>query len=51
MPQKPENQPVYRFDIIKKLSRPRSYIITRQYRMDALAILSQSVSRIMGGRK
>ncbi len=51
MPRKQENQPVYRFDIIKKLSRPRSYIITRQYRMDAFSILSQTVSRIIGGRQ
>ncbi len=51
MPRKPEAQPVYRFDIIKKLSRPRSYIITRQYKMGAFSILSQAVSRILGGRQ
>lgn len=44
---KPE---VYRFDIIKKFSRPRSYIISRQYRMDMLSILSRTVSKIMGGK-
>lgn len=51
MPRKQENPSVYRFDIIKKLSRPRSYIITRQYKMDAFSILSQTVSKIMGGRQ
>lgn len=44
---KPEK---YRFDIIKKFSRPRSYIIARQYKMDMVAILSKAVSRIMGGK-
>jgi len=49
MPPK-EQQTLYRFDIVRKLSRPRSYIITRQYRMDALSILSQTFSKIMGGK-
>ncbi len=48
--QKEARTNVFHFDILKKLSRPRSYIITRQYKMDALAILSQSISKIMGGR-
>lgn len=51
MPPKPERQSLYRFDIIKKLSRPRSYIITRQYKMDAFSILSQTISKIMGGKQ
>ncbi|MEW5996804.1 MAG: hypothetical protein AB1657_04385 [Candidatus Micrarchaeota archaeon] len=41
---------VFRFDIIRKLSRPRSYMIARQYRMDMLSILSQTFSRIVGGK-
>ena len=49
MPPK-EKQTLYRFDIVRKLSRPRSYIITRQYRMDALSILSQTFSKIMGDK-
>lgn len=47
-----ETKPVlYKFDIVKKLSRPRSYIIVRQYKMDMLSILSQAFSRIIGGRQ
>jgi len=50
MPQKQERPTVFHFDIIRKLSRPRSYIITRQYKLDALAILSQTFSKILGGK-
>jgi|GEM_PF-3283098 len=50
MPPKQEKPEVFHFSIIRKLSRPRSYVIIRQYRMDALSILSQAFSRILGGR-
>lgn len=50
MPPKEPRPTAFRFDIVKKLSRPRSYIIARQYKMDALSILSQAVSRILGGK-
>lgn len=50
MAQKQQRPAVFRFDIIRKLSRPRSYIITRQYKMDALSILSQTFSKILGGK-
>ena len=50
MPPAKKRPDSYRFDIIKKFARPRSYIITRQYNMGVLSILSRTVSKIMGGK-
>ena len=41
----------YCFEMLKKFSRPRSYIITRQYKMDMFSILSKTISAIMGGKQ
>ncbi len=50
MPPVKKKSGIYRFDIIKKFSRPRSYIISKQYKMDMVSILSRTVSKIMGGK-
>ncbi|MDD5096057.1 MAG: hypothetical protein PHY95_00905 [Candidatus ainarchaeum sp.] len=41
----------YGFEMLRKFSRPRSYIVTRQYKMDMLSILSKAISAIMGGKQ
>lgn len=51
MPPKEKKSGEYRFEMLRKFSRPRSYIITRQYKMDMLSILSKTISTIMGGRQ
>ncbi len=41
----------YCFEVLRKFSRPRSYIITRQYKMGMFSILSKAISTIMGGKQ
>jgi hypothetical protein len=50
MPPK-EKKSMYGFEVLRRFSRPRSYIITRQYKMDMLSILSKAMSTIMGGKQ
>lgn len=50
MPPK-EKKSAYCFEMLRKFSRPRSYIITRQYKMDMFSILSKTISTIMGGKQ
>ncbi len=51
MPPTEKPRGVYQFEILRKFSRPRSYIITRQYRMGMASIISKSISVIMGGKQ
>jgi hypothetical protein len=41
---------VYRFEIVKKLSRPRSYIKLKEYHMDMFNVVGDAFSRILGGK-
>lgn len=50
-PKEKERKSEYRFEMLRRFSHPRSYIITRQYKMDMLSILSKTISTIMGGKQ
>jgi hypothetical protein len=51
MPPKEKKPETFCFEMLRKFSRPRSYIITRQYKMDMFSILSKTISTIMGGKQ
>ena len=48
---KPKKAKVYKFTIAKRFPRTKSYVVLKQFGMNAFDVFGKTVSRIMGGGK